>query len=112
MGDSIDAAIVHNREVVQGTHGEAGKIGHMSIDVEMARACACGNHGCFQTLVSDAAFIRYLWPEKAEMVSDMAAAEREGLLRAGFESAESGDQSASVAVGKLVGYLGFRDLRT
>lgn len=50
VGTGIAAALINNREIYRGG-GFAGEIGHIPIDGIPYR-CACGLHGCLETIVS------------------------------------------------------------
>lgn len=56
-GEGIGAGVVIDGNVLQGSHGIAGEIGHMSIDIN-GRKCSCGNRGCLETYCSSIAFVK------------------------------------------------------
>jgi predicted NBD/HSP70 family sugar kinase len=53
-GVGMGGGIVLNKQLLQGSSGFAGEIGHMTIDPNGKR-CNCGNTGCWETLVSQSA---------------------------------------------------------
>ncbi len=61
-GVGVGAGIVLDGRVLRGAHGFAGELGHVVVDPQ-GPECACGAHGCLETLVehsSDAALARHL----------------------------------------------------
>jgi glucokinase len=51
LGTGIGAAIVSGGRVLPGAHGHAGELGHIRV-CQPGRLCACGSHGCLETLMS------------------------------------------------------------
>ncbi|MFY9472167.1 MAG: ROK family transcriptional regulator, partial [Tepidanaerobacteraceae bacterium] len=47
LGEGISAGVIINDRILQGVHGHAGEIGHMSIQ-EAGPLCNCGNRGCLE----------------------------------------------------------------
>lgn len=54
LGTGIGAALVLNGRVVSGANGHAGELGHIEVE-RPGRPCACGAHGCLETVISAAA---------------------------------------------------------
>lgn len=48
MGTGIGCGVVLNDEVIRGTSGNAGEIGHIIVDPE-GPLCDCGQHGCVKS---------------------------------------------------------------
>ncbi|WP_062108910.1 ROK family transcriptional regulator [Bacillus niameyensis] len=57
IGHGVGAGIVLNGRLFYGDHDLAGEIGHMTVDLN-GRLCSCGNHGCWETLISGPAIGR------------------------------------------------------
>ena len=55
VGQGIGAGIIYNGEIIHGSLGTAGEIGHASINFN-GRKCACGNTGCLETYCSSIVF--------------------------------------------------------
>lgn len=56
-GVGVGGGLVLNRRIVAGVAGVAGEVGHMVIDPNGPR-CRCGNTGCWETFVNQAALYR------------------------------------------------------
>jgi predicted NBD/HSP70 family sugar kinase len=54
IGNGLSAGIVFHGEVYRGADSLAGEFGHTCIDPD-GPLCACGNHGCLETLASGSA---------------------------------------------------------
>lgn len=57
IGRGVGLGIVVNGQIYSGFQGGAGEFGHTVID-PAGPQCACGNHGCLETYVSDPALLR------------------------------------------------------
>ncbi|MFT6302724.1 MAG: putative NBD/HSP70 family sugar kinase [Granulosicoccus sp.] len=51
FGTGIGLGVMSKGEVLRGSYGNAGELGHMVVERNGNR-CACGNHGCLETYVS------------------------------------------------------------
>tara|TARA_R110002051_G_scaffold254862_1_gene313866 strand:+ start:2394 stop:3488 length:1095 start_codon:yes stop_codon:yes gene_type:complete len=56
IGTGIGAAIVIDGLIVRGSGGGAGELGHVPVR-EDGPSCACGNVGCLETFISEAALV-------------------------------------------------------
>ncbi|MFC1878547.1 ROK family protein [Chloroflexota bacterium] len=57
VGRGIGSGIVLNGQLHYGDGYGAGEIGHMVV-IEGGEACACGNHGCLETIASTQAVVK------------------------------------------------------
>lgn len=57
IGTGIGAGIVLNGTIYQGSNGNAGEIGHMTVEPNGPR-CKCGNRGCLEVLASGSAIAK------------------------------------------------------
>ena len=58
-GVNLDGSILRNGRIFHGLVGTTGELGHIMIDPN-GELCACGNRGCWETLVSQKALYRYI----------------------------------------------------
>ncbi len=58
VSEGIGAGVLANGQMVSGQHGMAGEFGHIPLDPNGPR-CACGGLGCWETLASSTAALRY-----------------------------------------------------
>jgi predicted NBD/HSP70 family sugar kinase len=58
VSEGIGAAVLANGHLVSGSSGMAGEFGHIPLDPSGPK-CACGATGCWETLASSTAALRY-----------------------------------------------------
>ena len=58
VSEGIGTGIFANGELVRGEKGMAGEFGHVQLDPN-GPPCACGSNGCWETLASNNAALRY-----------------------------------------------------
>ncbi len=80
-GAGIGAGIMNQGELVEGTLGMAGEIGHMSINFGGPR-CACGNFGCLELYCSASAFVKEM-NRVLKPAEDYTFAEAKELVKEG-----------------------------
>jgi len=102
VSEGIGTGIFANGKLLRGEGGMAGEFGH----VEMAAdgpLCACGNRGCWETVASNRAALRYY-----DELADGKTAERDSRMTfdALLKLAQAGDAHAMQAVEKMSRYLG------
>ncbi|SOC82474.1 Sugar kinase of the NBD/HSP70 family, may contain an N-terminal HTH domain [Ensifer adhaerens] len=96
VGTGVGASLVIAGEIYHGSHGLAGKMGHI-ISVPGGRLCECGRRGCLQAHTNEAAMID-AWSARR----GVATASREQFAAA----IESGDDVAlgvMAEAGELIG---------
>jgi len=52
LGTGVGSGIVINGEVIEGTFGLGGEIGHIPLDDKFNFECGCGSYGCAETVAS------------------------------------------------------------
>lgn len=58
ISEGVGAAVLANGQLVSGNGGMAGEFGHIPLDPKGPK-CACGAMGCWETLASSTAALRY-----------------------------------------------------
>jgi predicted NBD/HSP70 family sugar kinase len=97
----IGMAIIMDNKIYEGTKGNAGYIGHITLDPHGA-PCVCGNRGCLETFVGEAAIQKYLrektngkeYPNSSMMLKDLVV------------KANMGDKIAVEVLQEAAGWLG------
>lgn len=59
LDHGVGSGVVRDRTLARGAHGISGETGHMRLDPRGIRCLCCGGLGCFETLVNNAALVRY-----------------------------------------------------
>lgn len=101
ISEGIGTGILANGQLVLGSSGMAGEFGHVPMDPNGPK-CACGACGCWETLASSTAALRYY----AELSRDARGLSMHDLIK----RAEEGDAQAHQAIEKQAHWIG-RGLR-
>lgn len=59
IGTGIGSGIIINNQIFRGSHAFGSELGHMIIGDNFYN-CNCGNNGCFETLASATAIVKYV----------------------------------------------------
>lgn len=97
VSEGIGTGILANGQLIRGYSGLAGEFGHVEIQSD-GPLCACGNYGCWETVASNRAALRYY----KELVPSAAKPTFAHLLKL----AQSEDQPAVEALTKMAHQLG------
>lgn len=106
VSEGIGVGMVMNGQLIRGSTGASGEFGHVAL-VADGPQCRCGNRGCWETLASNSAAVRYY----AESTS---ARKTNGSQGAGTKMAfgdllrlaERGEVRARKALDQMAHYLG------
>ncbi len=88
LGTGVGSGFIVNGQLMLGSHGNSGEVGHMTIVID-GRPCTCGRNGCLEAYVS----IRGLRQTYAELDGDPEVLKEEGVLCIA-RAAERGDAAA------------------
>lgn len=109
----IGGAVVRDGEVVMGSHGFAGEIGHLSVAMD-GPLCSCGRHGCLEAFAGRRALV-----EAAGIAKDGDATSSEAIdaflqrWRAGdSDVAKVVDQAADALVSAIASAVNLVDVDT
>ena len=109
----IGGAVVRDGEVVMGSHGFAGEIGHLSVAMD-GPLCSCGRHGCLEAFA-----VRRALVEAAGIAEDGDATSSEAIdmflqrWRAGdSDVAKVVDQAADALVSAIASAVNLVDVDT
>lgn len=92
LGTGVGSGIVVNGQLVYGSDGNAGELGHVTMVREGGRTCGCGRKGCLETYCSATGVAR----TAREMLSK---SDEPSLLR-GLEPEDITSLDVSIAAGK------------
>lgn len=103
VSEGIGVGMVLNGQLVRGTTGMAGEFGHFTM-LEDGPLCNCGNRGCWETLASNNACVRFYTqtPYSQPTANLPPTPTFEDILRL----AQQGDTKANQAIEKMAYYLG------
>jgi len=102
VSEGIGTGIFANGKLLRGEGGMAGEFGHVEL-VTDGPLCACGKNGCWETVASNRAALRYyhdlIGTKAARRTGELSF---DGLLKL----AQGGDRKATDAVEQMSRYLG------
>ncbi|PJJ73350.1 putative NBD/HSP70 family sugar kinase [Diaminobutyricimonas aerilata] len=96
IGRGIGCGLFLNGDVVAGSHGVAGEIGHLPL-ASMDAVCVCGRHGCVEAVASSSAILRAVRAASGNDALEFADAAE--LARAGDRAAVAAFDRAGTAIG-------------
>ncbi len=97
VSEGIGTGIFANGRLLRGENGMAGEFGHVQLQPD-GPLCSCGNHGCWETLASNRAAVRFY----AEYSRTAAPLAFDALLKL----SQGGDAAACKALRKMAENLG------
>lgn len=108
IGTGIGAAIIYNGEIIVGTRGAAGEVGHIHVDDEIDRNCGCGARGCVEQFSSATGLVRMAKKvleetDRETVLRNIAEIEAKDVL----DAAKQGDAVADEIFDKFSDYLGY-----
>jgi len=111
LGTGIGGGIILNGEVYSGFNGVGSELGHIVVG-ENFYNCNCGRNGCLETFASSTAIIKHTKKLIEDMNEDTIILDKaKGNVnnidaKIIFDCAREGDKIATLAVNRLVKYLG------
>lgn len=99
IGTGVGSGFIVNGQLVLGSAGNAGELGHMTVAVD-GRTCTCGRKGCLEAYVS----IRGMRQTYAELADDVDLLKDEGV-KCIADAAAAGDQAAQRTFSETVRWL-------
>ncbi|XJS11545.1 ROK family glucokinase [Aerococcaceae bacterium WGS1372] len=111
LGTGVGGGIVVEGELLHGSTGTAGEIGHITVDPDSMIECTCGKRGCLEAVASATGIvnlaIHYLANYDGETaLKDLLQEEDVLSSKDIFSYAAKGDELSSFIVDKFCKYLG------
>lgn len=106
LGTGVGGGIIVNGEMLNGSTGAGGEIGHIHIQDEEVDACGCGNHGCLEQYASATGIVRLAARILDESEEDSVLRQENVSAKAVFDAVKAGD-SVAIRIAETFGeYLG------
>lgn len=107
FGTGVGGGIVVNGKPVNGVHGAAGEIGHLTLERDETEQCGCGKRGCAEQYCSATGIVRLAKKQ-------LARSDRESILRTVepltckdvFDAGNQGDILALEVLEQVYAYMG------
>jgi len=96
VGRGVGLGIVINGDLYRGAFGGAGEFGHTAVSTE-GRLCACGNHGCLETYISESGIVKNYLEYVHSTTYSLEQGIQEPTILEVVERARNGDEAAIAA---------------
>lgn len=104
LGTGVGGGIIVNGQLVEGSSGFGGEIGHIKVYDELVETCGCGSKGCLEQICGTAAIIKYA---KKAIIGKKTILNLETLnVKRIFDAAKMGDEVGLETVNRVAKYLG------
>lgn len=106
LGTGVGGGIIIDGEIVTGTNGAGGEIGHIHVEDNETQSCGCGKKGCLEQMASATGVVRLA--NIALKGTDIPSILRSGEVSAKtvFDAVKAGDKLAIEVAEKFGKYLG------
>lgn len=107
LGTGIGGGLVLNGEIVAGSHGVAGEIGHITVNPSETACCTCGKKGCVEQYASATGIVRLAQRCLDEQPQSSILRKMDDFsCKDVFSCAAQGDRLAQEALNQAYDYLG------
>lgn len=106
LGTGVGGGIILNEQIVHGSHGAGGEIGHAHVEDAITEPCNCGNCGCLEQVASATGIVRLAKEalEGNEIPTILKASELSA--KSVFDAVKAGDEVAMQIAERFGQYLG------
>jgi glucokinase len=110
LGTGVGGGIIANSDILHGTNGMAGEIGHITAVAEGGYMCNCGRTGCLETIASATGIARIaqggLESHPQSLLADIYKQIGTLTVKDVVDAAEQDDQWALAVIDKVSFHLG------
>jgi predicted NBD/HSP70 family sugar kinase len=104
VGEGVGSGIIERGNLMLGSLGSAGEIGHVSIDYNGPK-CECGNFGCLELYCSSSALMDMTRRHAPECLPAVLPQSHKACSIV-FNAAREGNKKAMEVVKRIAGYIG------
>ncbi len=106
LGTGVGGGVIIDGNILAGTNGAAGELGHITVEPNEVDTCGCGKHGCLEQYSSASGIVRLakkaLQSEKETLLNGIDDITAKDVM----DLAKSGDELCLEVINKLGKYLG------
>ena len=109
LGTGVGGGVIIHGEIVAGSHGAGGEIGHITVNNDEIEPCNCGQYGCLEQYASATGVVRMArrkLNKTTEPTTLRSVPMEELTCRFVFDQAKAGDKIACELVEQLGEILG------
>lgn len=107
LGTGVGGGVIINGEIVAGSKGAAGEIGHITVRLDEEDTCGCGKRGCLEQYASATGLVKEAG--RLLQATDQPSKLREAQYLSAktvFDAAKANDELAIKLVEQMCSYLG------
>ncbi len=104
--DGVGSGIFVNGELLRSRSGVCGEVGHLVVVPNGGARCACGNHGCLETVASHESVVKRFLELVEEGVQTSVATDPDVDFADICRAAGAGDKAAYLVLAELASHLG------
>lgn len=106
LGTGVGGGIIVHDQILAGSHGAAGEIGHAHVEDNIKDPCNCGNCGCLEQVASATGIVRLAKEELAAWEGETVLRDRPISAKSVFDAVKEGDALAVKIAERFGKYLG------
>lgn len=107
IGSGLGGGIIYQGQIISGSTSTAGEMGHISLDPQLGRVCACGQRGCAETVVSGLGMVGLAQDLIRARSHQTRLSDDDSLtVRAIFQAQDAGDPLAAEVMKTVSIWLG------
>ena len=106
LGTGVGGGIINDGQILTGSSGAGGEIGHIHVQDGEPDACGCGNHGCLEQYASATGIVRLANRELAKNTDPTVLKAGECSAKDVWDAVKDGDQVAIRVAEQFGKYLG------
>lgn len=107
LGTGVGGGIIVNGQILTGTNGGGGEIGHILADRNETECCGCGKKGCLEQYASATGIARLARRKLAENSKQTILNADEVSAKTVFDAVKAGDEVATQVAEQFGAYLGY-----
>lgn len=106
LGTGVGGGIIINGNILTGTNGAGGEIGHLNVNNEETECCGCGKKGCLEQYASATGVVRLAKRKLAGYEGETVLNAETVSAKDVFDAVKAGDQAAIEIAKEFGTYLG------
>ena len=107
LGTGVGGGVIIDGNIICGSNGAAGELGHIQVRFDEEDACGCGKKGCLEQYASATGIVKEAHRYLAANTDDTKLRSVENITAKDiFDLAKEGDKVALILVDQLGSYLG------
>ncbi|MCR5107058.1 MAG: ROK family glucokinase [Lachnospiraceae bacterium] len=106
LGTGVGGGIIIDGEIMAGSAGAGGEIGHIHVEDDESESCGCGNKGCLEQYASATGLVRIANKQLKSKDKDSVLRNSEVTAKTVFDAVKAGDELAVEIAEEFGEYLG------